>query len=50
MWVIVGVLTFIVTCLVADRVDDHGLHGTTAAAILGFGTVAAVAVAVAQWW
>jgi hypothetical protein len=49
MWVIVGILVFIVTCLVADRVDDHGLHGTTASWIMGTGTILAAAIVATQW-
>ena len=49
MRVIVAILVFMVSALVADRVDDNGLHGTTAAWIMGIGTVIAVVTAAVQW-
>ena len=49
MWVIVGILVFVVTCLVADRVDDHGLHGTTASWIMGIGAGLSGVLIITQW-
>ena len=46
MSMVVAILTFLVSILFADFVDDRGLHGTAAAWVMGAGTIAAVIIAV----